>query len=435
MRSIFFHLTCIQTESGLPFFTRTLGHVNQLPDQVLSSLNVAHTFCSSYLADLKQTLSGDICVNWRKAYCLVDSLLTTNDAFISNNDSHFNNINSNFNNINSNIKNGNNNSSSKIRKKNQYLDFNLVALSNSSMLSDDIFMLQSCLDDYSKIFIKMKMACLFIKGLLAASTDKSNSQLPPHDSVILHHYVNRCIFASLSSFSDSVTVDECVIYLPESSPDTNEFWTQQVDLLARMTKMRNNSMPYLPTVNKDLVSFLLLNTSKHRHVMCPDVNNDDDDEDENENGFERGRILTSFYEHYVSKFKKNDVIENKAQNLTFAYRTTLNSDIHDATESYMCLRNYKCYHTARKKGNDNYEIFIVFKKDIPTYAMDVIKIRPSSTASKTEPIEASQTCPRHLTTPFTIFDMFPTTLTPNHIGHQLFGHQPFRHNQQKFLLA
>lgn len=277
----------------------------------------------------------------------------------------------------------------------QHLMSSVMTQTINSLSSPDLPAFQVQLEGYATI-VETPLACFFVGGLLSAATTKF-MQLPSLELVLLQ----LLVVTSMSSSSSSNTI-ETMVYLPESSPDkglrlvllnvvrdgvicllcgerpvlseiiskTKGYWSIKgdgqsnlnlsrgnLDLVLDFSRMINKSLPHMKDINKDIVSFLLVNTSTHQCTICTDVNKSDAS-----SKLEKGRILKAFHQQTHKLFNKSSSVENIGQGISVSCSV---EGHHRCLASYVCLETYKCYAFCE----NNREIYVVCNSSVPLFAL------------------------------------------------------------------
>ncbi|BFZ16270.1 hypothetical protein BsWGS_19309 [Bradybaena similaris] len=385
------YLMCLTSGSGIPVFTRSVGNVKPLPFPVIGSLNAVHMFAANHNAILKSTTTEDTRIVWREfRNSLVLISVTSQDS--TTDDVHAGNLLENVFNAMvllygldelTNIKN-----IERFKKEIKIcyrlidtlinpaplLLFSDVTNAVDVLMPSDAGLLQSFLDAFADS-ADSPYGCLVIHGHVVMATKKwwdltatelllmsflisSFSSCSSRDVPIYLPQGSPTVPHRLLTFELLAHVEVCIICGPTPSLTALEieiprFWSPAVESLKSMRQIYPRNFPTSITVDTNILGFLLVNTSTNR---CLSSVNPRKQKDKSIQIDHRRAILQSFYKHVIGTYFPSSVQGTEAGPAEFS---------HQPTDTYIVCSTYKCY--AHMEGN--FQIFILFSTEIPTFAM------------------------------------------------------------------
>ena len=396
MCSLVTQLICVTADTGLPLFTRAPGCKKALPFPIMGSLNGIDMFAKKHGIELVNSRAGKAKILWKvfkgslKFIAIArDSnvpdfqlLLLLENVFnalvlilglseievINNVDKFKKEVRGSFSII-DNLLNGS-------------PPFGCITQCVDVILCYDVSILQERLD----IFVKAcdsEFGCLFVHGKIVVATDKW-WQLLPSEMMLVMMLIRSMPHANARDFpiylphgSPNVphrlltmeiieNVEVCVICGPEPllqnvlEKQLGQYWRSKTmeKLLWTCCSSHPKNVPANITIDNLINGFILTNMEEGRCLAsispCGSMSGSELMDAER-----RQQVLTEFYISVVGtafSFGDDEDNDNAHAELGFS---------HDITETYQCADNYKLYAAQF----DHHQIFILFSKETPIYAM------------------------------------------------------------------
>ncbi|KAG8195423.1 hypothetical protein JTE90_013880 [Oedothorax gibbosus] len=408
-------LAAVTADGGVPIFTRTSGEVtSKLPFATVGALNGIHMFTRLRNGELKRAITPEEKIVWREYHKrVVLILITKNDA---SSDCHMSNLLDNIFasmamlvGIDRILKQG------ELMKMQKALticypliDYLLLQLDKEKanigdltrttdcLLSSDTRSLQDCLSQFLDVADSL-YGCLLIKGKVAAAS-KEWWTLTNQEKNLICSYVN-CLPKVLSR--------EIIIFLPSSSPEVSlrlitlnllrdievcvlcsnepplsvledeapKIWNSCFDLLKVASSLYPRNFPTNIELDNNILCLLLINTETNQS-LCSSLFSSTSVASSSKASSSSPEIndqqvsLRTLYKLVIGTyFKNNDQDVDKklqADNTCplFDYGKLESSEC-EASEFYIYQEESKCYVI----NESPYQIYIVFKVDIPNYAV------------------------------------------------------------------
>ena len=395
MCSFVSQLICVTADTGLPLFTRAPEREKALPFPIMGSLNGVDLFARKHGVEIVNTRAGKAKVSWkifkeslkfiaigkdcdvsdfqlsvllenvfnalvlilgiseievitnvekfkkevRGSFCLIDSLLTGSTPF------------------------------------------GCVTQCVDVILCPETSILKERLDAFVKL-CDSEFGCLLVHGKIVVATDKW-WQLLPSEMMLVMLLIRSMPHANARDFpiylphgSPNVphrlltmeiieNVEVCVICGPEPSLQDvlvnhlNRYWkSRTMEILWTCCSSHPKNIPSNIAIDNLIDGFILTNLEEGRCLAsitpCGNMNNYEVMEVK-----QRQQVLADFYISVVgTSFSVGD--DEDLSNAQTEYLFT-----HDIVETYQCANKYKLYATQF----DNHQMFVLFSKEIPIYAM------------------------------------------------------------------
>ena len=395
MCSFINQLICVTADTGLPLFTRAPGHDKALPFPIMGSLNGVDLFARKHGIELVNTRAGLAKVSWKVFKGSLKFIAIARDSDIP--DFQLSLLLENvFNALVlilglSEIEVVKNVEKFKKEARGSFgiidnlltgsIPFGCVTQCVDIILCPGTSLLKEQLDAFVKL-CDSEFGCLLVHGKVVVATDKW-WQLLPSEMMLVIMLVRSMPHSSARDFpiylphgSPNVphrlltmeiieNVEVCVICGPEPSLQSvlvnhlSRYWkSRTVDILWTCCSSHPKNFPSNIIIDSLIDGFILANVEDGRCLAsispCGNVSNFEIMEAK-----QRQQILITFYMSVVgTSFSSGD--EEDVSSVQSEY-----SFSHDIMETYQCANNYKLYATQF----DNHQMFVLFSKEIPIYAM------------------------------------------------------------------
>lgn len=396
MSSFVTQLICVTADTGLPLFTRAPGCSKGLPFPVMGSLNGVDMFARKHGIEIVNTRAGKAKISWKVFKGSVKFIVISRNSNMS--DYHLSLLLENvfsalvlllglseievIDNI------------EKFKREVRgcfgiidsllegSVPFGCITQCVDVILCSDTSILQERLDAFIKA-CHSEFGCLLVHGKIVVATDKW-WQLLPSEMVLVLMLVRSMPQSNARDFpiylphgSPNVphrlltmeiieNVEVCAICGPEPLLQTvlkkylSQYWQSRImEKLWACCSSHPRNIPPSITLDAFVNGFILVNTEEGRCLgsilPCHNIN---DSESETKR---RRQVLIDFYLSVVgTSFPLSD--EENIDDIQTEFQFP-----HDVIDTYQCADNYKLYAAQF----ENRQIFVLFSKEIPIYAMSV----------------------------------------------------------------
>ena len=393
MSSTVSQLMCVTADAGLPIFTRTIGNEEPLPYPIMGSLNGVDMFSRNHGVEIVNTRAGKAKITWKIYKGSLKLIAISKEPNVSDFQMHIllDNI---FNALVLTvglseievIKNVD-----KLKREVRgsvcivdglikgTVSFGSITQSVDIILCNDTILLQDCLDGFVSA-CDSEFGCLLVHGKIVVATEKW-WQLLPMETMLLILLVRSVPEATARDFpiylphgSPNVPhrlltieimegIEVCVICGPEPLLRTVldnhviRYWQSRKESLRSCQMSHPRNLPPNFKLDNQINGFILVNIEDGKCLSsidpCGSMSGS-----ELMDADRRREVLTHFYLSIVGETfsSGDDIIENIRTDYKFR---------DDIEETYVCADQYKLFATQF----DDCQLFILFSKDIPIYAM------------------------------------------------------------------
>ena len=388
-------ISCLTADTGIPVFTRTTGGMKQLPFPIVGSLNGIDMFARNHGVEIVNTRAGKAKIIWKIFKDSLKFIATSRDseACELQMNTFLDNV---FNALVlimglselEEIKNVDR-FKKEVRRCFCVIDCLLqgrMSFGNVTQFVDTIIcnetkLLQETLDAFVLSACDSEFGCLLVHRKVLVATEKW-WQLLPIETMLLMYLIKSVPTSNARDFpvylpngSPNIPhrlltmeiiegVEVCIICGPEPSLQfvlenhLNRYWKPYIEILKTCLRSHPRNLPATTFIDNQINGFLLINTEDGKclssiyprgsmsgsHIMTPE---------------KRHKVLTDFYLSVIGSLfpsGESEIIE--MVNTDFRFK-------HEITQTYLCAKDYKLYAAQF----DCHQIFVLFSKDIPTYAM------------------------------------------------------------------
>lgn len=398
---------CVTADAGIPILTRTLGDEKALSFPVMGSLNGIDMFAQNHGVKILNTRAGKAKIVWKIFRSSIKLIIISKDASLSDFQFHvlLDNIFhamvlfmglSELEEI-SNVE----RLKRELRGSTCLIDsllcgnalFGNVTQCVDIILCNNTTLLQDSLDAFVSA-CDSEFGCLLVYGKIAVATDKW-WQLLPSETMLLLLLLRSVRQASARDFpiylphgSPNIPhrlmtmeilegIEVCVICGPQPLLQTvlqdhvGRYWQPAAESLRACSRSHPRNVPSFIVLDTCISGFILVNVEDgkclasvypHGSMTGVEVMNDE----------KRREVLLQFYLSVVGVAyipEDADEIENVLTDCRFQ---------HEITETYVCTDQYKLY----SKQIEYHQIFILFAKETPTYALNTLTSRTLKVLTK-----------------------------------------------------
>ena len=395
------YIICLTSDAGIPLYSKNLGNKTSLPFPVLGSINGVHMFAKNHKMDLTNTITENGKIVWKEFYSSVTLIVVSSKPDVSDFHLHL---------LLDNVFSAmvltiglfefqDTKSPEKLKKELrtcQCLIESVVSMTplfgnflqaTDIIICSDTSLLQDCLDSFVEACDSV-FGCLLVFGKIVIATERWWQLVPTETMLILlllrsiPPSSSRDIPIYLPHGSPKIPhrlitleiiegVEICVICGPQPSLQTIldrhvlRYWNPVQETLRTCTRSHPRNLPAAITVDTNILGFILLNIDEGKCLAsiypCGIMTGGETLSSE-----QRQEILISYYQSVVGTlFPPQDIAKITGESSKDDLKVALSDEVMD---TYVLAEDYKCY----AMRNDTHQIFILFSKEIPVYAMNSV---------------------------------------------------------------
>ena len=395
MCSVVSQLICVTADTGLPLFTRAPGREKALPFPIMGSLNGIDLFARKHGIEIINTRAGKAKLSWKIFKNSLKFIVITKDTDVT--DFQLSLLLENvFNALVlilglSEIETITNVEKFKKEVRGSFViidslltgsvPFGCITQCVDIILCPETSILKERLDAFVKL-CDSEFGCLLVHGKIVVATDKWWQLLPSEMMLVMllirsmPHTNARDFPIYLPHGSPNVphrlltmeiieNIELCVICGPEPSLQgvlvnhLSRYWkSRTMEILWTCCSSHPRNFPSNIDIDNLIYGFILTNVEEGKCLAsispCGNTNGSEVMDTK-----QRQQVLSDFYVSVVgTSFSFGDDEDNGNAQTEYLFS-------HDIMETYQCSNNYKLYATQF----DTHQIFVLFSKEIPIYAM------------------------------------------------------------------